>query len=150
DAARSFTGWSLDRDSGQFVFRRFVHDYGSKTVLGRSGYFDGDDVLDILLAKPQTAEFITRKLWREFVSPDVDEAEVMRIASRFRDSRYDIKVVQFDSNAWLAQLDRNERSRTDAATRLLLGCAPQGAADPTNAPLAMVRQIVLDAAYQLK
>jgi uncharacterized protein (DUF1800 family) len=75
------------------VFRRFIHDYGNKTVLGRSGNFDGDDVLDILLAKAQTAEFITRKLWREFVSPDADEAEVKRIASRFRDSRYDIKVA---------------------------------------------------------
>ena len=109
DAARAFTGWSLDRDSGQFVFRRFVHDYGSKTVLGRSGYFDGDDVLDILLAKPQTAEFITRKLWREFVSPDVDEAEVMRIASRFRDSRYDIKVALYallTSDAFYAKENR--------------------------------------------
>ena len=70
EAARAFTGWSLDRASGQFVFRPFIHDYGIKTVLGRSGKLDGDDVLDILLAQPQTAEFITRKLWREFVSPD--------------------------------------------------------------------------------
>src|SRR5439155_21421373 len=109
DAARAFTGWSLDRDSGRFVFRRFVHDYGSKTVLGRSGYFDGDDVLDILLAKPQTAEFITRKLWREFVSPDVDEAEVRPIASRFRDSRYDIKVALYallTSDAFYAKENR--------------------------------------------
>src|SRR5205823_12300047 len=57
------------------------------------GDFDGDDVLDILLAKPETAEFITRKLWREFISPDPDAAEVKRIASRFRESRYDIKVA---------------------------------------------------------
>jgi uncharacterized protein (DUF1800 family) len=28
-----------------------------KTVLGVSGNFDGDAVLDILLAQPQTAEF---------------------------------------------------------------------------------------------
>ena len=35
DAARAFTGWSLDRQTGQFVFRRFIHDDGEKTVLGR-------------------------------------------------------------------------------------------------------------------
>ena len=93
EAARAFTGWSLDRETGQFVFRRFIHDYGPKTVLGKSGNLDGDDVLDILLAQPQTAQFVTRKLWREFVSPDPDEAEVKRIAARFRDSRYDIKVA---------------------------------------------------------
>ena len=28
---------------------RFIHDYGTKTVLGRSGNLDGDDVLDVLL-----------------------------------------------------------------------------------------------------
>src|SRR6202158_6239618 len=70
EAARAFTGWSLDRQTGQFVFRRFIHDDGAKTVLGRTCNFDGDQVLDILLGEPATAEFIVRKLWREFVSPD--------------------------------------------------------------------------------
>ena len=93
EAARAFTGWSLDRDSGEFVFRPGLHDYGSKTILGRTGNFDGDDVIDILLAQPETAEFVTRKLWREFVSPDPDPGEVKRIAAHFRDSRYDIKVA---------------------------------------------------------
>ncbi len=93
EAARAFTGWSIDRGTGQFVFRRFIHDDGDKTVLGRTGNLDGDQVLDILLAQPQTAEFITRKLWREFVSRDPDETEIARIARRFRDSRYDIKVA---------------------------------------------------------
>src|SRR2546428_3558752 len=93
EAARAFTGWSLDRESGRFMFRRFIHDDGVKTVLGKSGNLDGDEVLDILLAQPATAEFIVRKLWREFVSPDPDEHEVRRIARRFRDARYDIKVA---------------------------------------------------------
>jgi len=93
EAARAFTGWSLDRASGQFVFRPFIHDYGIKTVLGRTALLDGDDILDILLAQPQTAEFITRKLWREFVSPQPDDAEVRRIAKAFRESNYDIKVA---------------------------------------------------------
>jgi uncharacterized protein (DUF1800 family) len=82
EAARAFTGWSLDRQTGQFVFRPFIHDYGVKTVLGRTGNLDGDQVLDILLAEPATAEFITAKLWREFVSPDPDQAAIRRIAQR--------------------------------------------------------------------
>jgi uncharacterized protein (DUF1800 family) len=28
EAARAFTGWSIDRNTGQFVFRRFIHDDG--------------------------------------------------------------------------------------------------------------------------
>ena len=81
EAARAFTGWSLDRETGTFVFRRVLHDAGVKTVLGTRGRFDGDAVLDIILARPQTREFITAKLWREFVSPDPDPREVERIAA---------------------------------------------------------------------
>jgi uncharacterized protein (DUF1800 family) len=93
EAARAFTGWSLERDTGQFKFRPFLHDDGTKTVLGRSGRFDGDDVLDILLDQDATAEFITTKLWREFVSPQPDPKEVVRIAGRFRASRYELKAA---------------------------------------------------------
>jgi len=109
EAARAFTGWSLDRNTGQFMFRRFIHDDGNKTVLGRSGNLDGDQVLDILLAQPQTAEFITRKFWREFVSPDVDEAVVKRVARSFRDSHYDIKAALYallTSDAFYARENR--------------------------------------------
>ncbi len=93
EAARAFTGWSIDLESGEFLFRRPAHDDGVKTVLGRSGNFDGDAVLDILLAQPQTAELIVSKLWREFVSPQPDSAEVRRIARMFRDNRYNVKVA---------------------------------------------------------
>jgi uncharacterized protein (DUF1800 family) len=93
EAARAFTGWSLDREGGQYVFRPFLHDNGTKTVLGKSGRFDGDAVLDILLARPETAQHVTAKLWREFVATDVDPVEVRRIAARFRESKYDIRVA---------------------------------------------------------
>jgi uncharacterized protein (DUF1800 family) len=93
EAARAFTGWSIDIDTGEFKFRRFVHDGGTKTVLGRSGDFDGDEVLDILLAKPETARFVVDKMWRDFVSPEPDAAEVRRIADTFYRSRYDVKVA---------------------------------------------------------
>ncbi len=93
DAARAFTGWSLDRERGVFMFRRGLHDDGIKSVLGRTGRFDGDAVLDILLARPETAEFIVAKLRREFVSLEPDSSEVRRIAARFRASNLDIKVA---------------------------------------------------------
>ena len=84
------------------------------------------------------------------VAGGVQESEVARRIRFLRAMERGLKSVQFDSDAWLAQLDTTERARTDAATRLLLAYAPQAAADPASAPLAMVRQIVLDAAYQLK
>lgn len=93
EVARAFTGWSVDRDNGEFMFRRFAHDGGVKTVFGRTGRFDGNDVLDMLLERPQTAEFITTKLWKEFVSPTPDMEEVHRLARIFRNSRYDIGAL---------------------------------------------------------
>jgi uncharacterized protein (DUF1800 family) len=93
EAARAFTGWSIEPATGAFRWRPMIHDDGEKTVLGVSGRLDGDAVLDILLAQPQTAEHLTRKLWREFVSPTPDEPEVRRIAARFRAAGYDLRVA---------------------------------------------------------
>ncbi|MEP7276835.1 MAG: DUF1800 domain-containing protein [Betaproteobacteria bacterium] len=91
EAARAFTGWSVDRATGAFVFRSRQHDDDEKTVLGHRGRFDGDDVLDLLLARDETARFVVDKLWREFVSPVPDAREAERIARAFRDSGYEIK-----------------------------------------------------------
>lgn len=91
EAARAFTGWSLDRDSGEFLLRPALHDDGVKTVLGVSGNHDGAAVIEILLARPETAELIVAKLWREFVSAQPEPREVERIAGVLRASGYDIR-----------------------------------------------------------
>ncbi len=93
EAARAFTGFSIDPASGQFLYRPLAHDGGTKTVLGASGRFGGDDVIDLLLAQPATAEFIVGKLWREFVSPQPDPQRVSPIAAAFRGSGYRIDVA---------------------------------------------------------
>jgi len=91
--AASFTGWSIDRQAGTYVFRPAFHDFAEKTVLGRTGRFDGDDVVDILLSRPETARFVVAKLWREFISPNPDPAVVARWASLFRDAHYEVKPL---------------------------------------------------------
>jgi uncharacterized protein (DUF1800 family) len=93
EAARAFTGWSLDRETGEFTYRRAWHDYGEKSVLGKQGRFDGDDVLDVLLGRPEAAQFIAGKLWREFVSSSPDSREVARWAGVFRDAHYEVKPL---------------------------------------------------------
>ncbi|VVE37640.1 hypothetical protein PCE31106_03962 [Pandoraea cepalis] len=93
EAARAYTGWGIDRATMTYVWRPKLHDAGTKTVLNQTGDFDGDQMLDILLARPETATFITGKLWREFVSPTPDPVQVARIANRFRASGYDIRVT---------------------------------------------------------
>ncbi len=90
EAARAFTGWGFDGD-GQFVFRERVHDEGEKTVLGKTGRFNGDDMLKILLEHRETARYITRKIYRYFVDDvQIDEDRVQTLSGKFYQSGYDI------------------------------------------------------------
>lgn len=101
EAARAFTGWSFNL-AGEFEFRSRIHDVGQKTILNRTGNFNGDDVLRILLDEEQTALFITRKFWRAFVSNSPDEKLCTEIAKRFYDSGYEIPVLmrEFFLSEW--------------------------------------------------
>lgn len=65
EAARAFTGWNY---AGlNFQINQADHDVGSKTLLGKTGNFDGVEVLDLILEQPAAAEFIAGKLYRHFV-----------------------------------------------------------------------------------
>ena len=109
EAARAFTGWGVDRDTGTFAFRPRLHDDGEKTVFGKTARFDGDAILDLVLERRETAEFIIAKLWKEFVSPEPDRRSVERIAQAFRASKYDLKVALrglLETNAFWASDNR--------------------------------------------
>jgi len=93
EAARAFTGWSLDRQTGAFRFRSRLHDAGAKHFMGRTGRFNGDAIIEIVLKRPEVATYITRKAWRAFISETPDSKKVAAIAHRFRMSGYDIKTL---------------------------------------------------------
>jgi uncharacterized protein (DUF1800 family) len=102
EAARAFTGWSVARASGAFRFRPGWHDDGEKRILGATGRFDGDQVIDLLLDRPETARLIVAKLWRQFISERPEPAEAERLARLFRSGGYEIKpllAALFDSEA---------------------------------------------------
>jgi uncharacterized protein (DUF1800 family) len=84
EAARAFTGWSFDRLNQEFIYRSNWHDQGQKTVLGKTGNFNGEDVLKIIVSQPQAARFITRKLWVFFASENPPEAFIDELAAVFR------------------------------------------------------------------
>ncbi|MEO1623887.1 MAG: DUF1800 domain-containing protein [Bacteroidota bacterium] len=89
EAARAFTGWSSNL-KGEFVFRSRQHDFGQKTFLGRTGNFDGDDIIDRLLEEKQTARFICQKIYRYFVNDQLNDQHVEDLAHHFYQSDYDI------------------------------------------------------------
>jgi uncharacterized protein (DUF1800 family) len=109
EVARAFTGWSVDREDFSFKFRAPAHDIFSKTVLGKVGLFNGDDVLNIMLAQAACGEFIVGKLWKEFVSPVPDKAEIQRISKRFAQNGYAIDAALtdlFTTDAFWAESNR--------------------------------------------
>src|SRR5687768_2768428 len=63
NAARAFTGWGFNPQTGQFVFRKGVHDSTTKTFRGKTGNFFGDDIISMILEDPATAKFITTRMW---------------------------------------------------------------------------------------
>ena len=70
------------------------HDGGSKTLLGQTGPFGGDDVPGILLAQPASAGFVCGKLVRAFVNEvdPVPPSLIEPLAGAFRESGFDVRV----------------------------------------------------------
>ena len=87
-SARAFTGNTVDRATGQFIFNPRVHDDGSKTFLGQTGDFDGDDIVNIIMAQPATSHFMARKFLRTFVYDDPEPELIDAVAKTFRASGY--------------------------------------------------------------
>lgn len=92
EAAKAFTGWAYD-ENGDFLLRAKLHDYGPKTFMGETGNFEGEDILNKLLANKQTAKFITRKIYAWFVNENIDEKIVDQLAEDFYNSDYDIEKL---------------------------------------------------------
>jgi Protein of unknown function (DUF1800) len=100
NVARAFTGWSIDRQTGSFVFRPGFHDTQAKLVLGHTlpagrGIEDGEEVLDIVAHEPATAQFIARKLCIRFVNDSPPPALVERAAETFTRTDGDIRQVMW-------------------------------------------------------
>lgn len=91
EAARALTGWGTA--NGEFRFTESQHDAGNKTVLGKTGNWNGDDVASILLDQDAAARFLVRKLYRQFISENESPPDRLLepLAARLRESDYDIR-----------------------------------------------------------
>ena len=104
EGARALTGFTFKDDAFEFV--QGNHDGGEKQILNRSGNFDGDDFVRIILEQRACAAFITRKLYSFFVSdvppderggaselPTEQRTVLKELASTFLGAKYDLKPV---------------------------------------------------------
>jgi len=69
DAARAFTGWTIDPTTVSWVLRERQHDAGQKTVLGQTGDWGGEDVIHILVNSPASHAWVVAGAWSHFAYP---------------------------------------------------------------------------------
>ena len=101
EAARAFTGWSIEAD--KYVFRPERHDWTEKEFLGRRGNFDGRDIIDIIFQQAAAPEFFARKLWTYFAYAEPDMELVVGSARTLLAHDYELKPMLrelFLSNAF--------------------------------------------------
>jgi len=112
-ASRAFTGWTfrqplslypVGHHPAEFEFLKDDHDYESKTFLGETGNFNGEDIIDIIVKQPATARFISRHLYNFFVEdelqvpswatePPRNETAIQRLSKVFVESGGQMRPV---------------------------------------------------------
>ncbi|HEX3798480.1 MAG TPA: DUF1800 domain-containing protein [Verrucomicrobiae bacterium] len=93
ESARALTGWTYNRLDQEFDERPRLHDYGTKSFLGQTGSFTGEDILRIIVEQPQASRFITAKLWNFFAGEPPSEEINASLAEIFRNSGNQFKPV---------------------------------------------------------
>jgi uncharacterized protein (DUF1800 family) len=103
ELARVLTGWTL-KGRGEFNFDPTGHDWGQKTLLGMTipagspslgadGVKEGEMVIDLILARPNTARFIATKMLKWLLTAEPTEAQIATIATVYRVTKGDIKAM---------------------------------------------------------
>lgn len=101
--ARALTGWTYDdeKDSpnyGGYKFDESMHDRGPKEILGMSfpaggGDQDVVDVLRHLAARPETVDFVVRRMARWFLGEDVPASVIDEAKGAWSDSAGELREV---------------------------------------------------------
>jgi len=92
ETARALTGYNSRQNGGPITFNSNRFDDGEKTIFGRTGNWNYDDVIDILFEEKSDliADFICRKIYRHFVSPDVNDDIILDLSNYFIENNYEL------------------------------------------------------------
>ena len=115
-AARAFTGWNLR--GGEFYFNAYQHDDGPKTFLGQTGNWNGDDIINMLVAHPATAQRLCTQLFEFFAYPNPEPAVLASLVKTYYTSGYDIRAI-------LGQIFRSQAFYSAKARNAVIKCPVQ-------------------------
>jgi uncharacterized protein (DUF1800 family) len=104
EVARAFTGWRFRKKNNadpfayEWVLSSDEADAGVKTIYGKAAQYSGQDVIEILAAKPATARYLVYKLFDFFVYPldpgrADDKATLEKFAAVYFANNHSIKEL---------------------------------------------------------
>ncbi|MCC6409164.1 MAG: DUF1800 domain-containing protein [Planctomycetes bacterium] len=89
EAARALTGAWADPE-GRFQFQAENHDDGAKSILGHTGNFKGDELVDIILQQDACPRWVAKKLLTYYEGVEPSEARLADYAAFLRANDYRI------------------------------------------------------------
>jgi uncharacterized protein (DUF1800 family) len=98
ESARAFTGWTLSgskqlRYATDSMFVARLHDSASKTFMGKTGNFTGDDIVEMLVPLRATAERLSTRLFSFFAYSNPERDIVAHLADTFQSNHYNVGAV---------------------------------------------------------
>jgi hypothetical protein len=97
EQARALTGWTNDWSNElgayNFHFESDYHDYGTKTVFGRSGNWNWEDACRLCVENPLHPSFFVAKLWSYFVPQPASSSRQDELISLYTGSGWEIRPV---------------------------------------------------------
>ena len=92
-AARAFTGYQLNRLNGEVMQSAKAWDAGEKTIFGKTGAYNGKDVVNLIFKNEACAKFMVTKLWEFFAYEKPVDSAMEDLAETFRKNEYELKPV---------------------------------------------------------
>lgn len=93
-AARAFTGYRYNEKENRFRLAEREHDTGEKLVFGKSGTFNGDEVIDLAYARPAASVFLPREMARFYLSDQpIDAAYFQPLGDAWRAEGFSLREL---------------------------------------------------------
>ena len=91
--SRSLTGYQVVRSNGTVTINQTRRDKNPVTLLGTTAVFTGDSLADFLVAREDSAQFISERLWYRFISSTEDMPSNFSAKGAFKGREISAAVV---------------------------------------------------------
>jgi uncharacterized protein (DUF1800 family) len=92
EAARAFTGYR--HQAGGFRLVKNQHDAGPKTIFGKTGPFDGDDVIDLAFGLPAAGRFLPHEMVKFYLTDEgLADDYLAALGAWWQTTGYDLRLL---------------------------------------------------------